>query len=505
MARPNTTTIHAPSTRAIAGDSWTSDLIRASMVMADSGSLRMAAELCDALLADDRVQGCLLSLTRGFFGLELTFEDGVGLRRRRARRALEAEEDWWTAFPESELSQLVAWGALLGVGLARLAWTRVASRMVPKLEVWHPKLLRFDTHERRWWVQTQTGEVEVKVGDGSWVLYTPGGCDRPWAHGAWRSIARWWLLKKYALTDWGRHSEQAGGVKVATTDDGNEADRRKLATDLAAMGADAAVALPKGWDLKLVEVSASTFETFRAQVDSANAAIAIALVGQNLSTEAKGGSFAAAQVHQQVANAVLRGQAETLSTTIHEQALVWWSEFNFGSPDAAPWPKWKVDPPEDDQAIASTAKAVGEAITALKGAGVALDIEHFTERFGIPLLAATAPTDGGAPTPAALAAPCGCGRMHAELAEGVQRLPPRVIEAQRYVDALVKDTAPRVQKAMQPILRKVLETIEASTSFDELRSKLEALNGTFDEKELAQVLADAAELAGYAGAWSAEE
>jgi phage gp29-like protein len=236
-------------------------------------------------------------------------------------------------------------------------------------------------------VQTQSGEVEVVAGDGSWLLYTPGGADRPWSHGAWRSIARWWLLKKYALADWGRHSEQAGGVKVATTDSGNDVDRRKLATDLATMGADATVALPQGWNLKLVEVAANTFETFRAQVDSANAAIAIALVGQNLSTEVKGGSFAAAQVHQQVAHAVLRGQAETLSTTLHAQALVWWSKFNFGSADAAPWPEWTIDPPEDDALIAATAKSVGEAVSALKNAGVEIDAQAFAERFGIPLLA----------------------------------------------------------------------------------------------------------------------
>ena len=188
MARPNTQTLHAPSTRVLPADQWTADFVRAAQAMADGGSLRLAAELCDVLLADDRVQGCMLALTRGFFGLELTFEDGVGRRRRRARRALEAEEDWWRSFPEEDLSQLVAWGIVLGVGLGRLAWKRERGRMIPRLEVWHPKNLRFDCHDRRWWVQTQSGEVEVTPGDGSWVLYTPGGRERPWSHGGgWRA------------------------------------------------------------------------------------------------------------------------------------------------------------------------------------------------------------------------------------------------------------------------------------------------------------------------------
>lgn len=385
MARPNTATIHAPSGRVVPADWWTGDLVRSALLMADIGDIRMAAELCDSLLADDRVQGCMLALTRGFFGLELGFEDGVGARRRRARRALEVEEDWWKSFPEEDLSQLVAWGVMLGVGLGRIAWKREADRLIPRLEVWHPRHLRYDSHAREWRVQTQSGEIAIAPGDGSWILYTPGGRERPWSHGAWRAIARWWLLKKYALTDWARHSEQAGGLKVATTESGNENDRRKLAADLKAMGASAAVALPNGWKLDIVEVAANTFQTFQAQVDSANAAIAIALVGQNLSTEVRGGSFAAAEVHQKVAHAVLRGQSETLSTCLHDQVLRWWALYNFGSAEVAPWPSWSTDPPSDHAALAKTHSIVVSTLTAAHDKGLRLDVAAMCEEFGIKL------------------------------------------------------------------------------------------------------------------------
>lgn len=495
MAKPNSPVIHAPSARSLHPDQWTADLVRAAQTMADAGALRLAAELCDALLADDRVQGCLLLLTRGFFGLDLSFEEGVGSRRRRAHKALEAEEDWWSALPESDLSQLVTWGNILGVGVARLDWQSAHGRMIPRLELWHPKHLRFDSATRRWWVQTHSGEVEVVAGDGSWVLYTPGGREQPWSHGAWRAIARWWLLKKYALSDWGRHSEQAGGVKVATTADGSEADRRKLASDLATLGQDAAVALPKGWDLRLVEVSANTFETFRAQVDSANAAVAIALCGQNLTSEVRSGSRAAAQVHQQVANAVLRGQAESLSTTIHDQILSWWAEFNFGSAEAAPWPVWSTDPPESNEALAATAKSIGEAITALKGAGVAVDARALAEKFGVPLTGEGAHPEG-----------CGCGgaKLGAQSSGELERS-ERGRAADTYVDALVDDLEARLHDAMSPAMRAILASVSAARSYDELRASLETLRSQMDRTELVAIVEQAMELAGAAGYWSGLE
>ena len=386
MARPNTSTIvRAASARVPIADYWTASLVRAAHATADGGSLRMAADLCDVLLADDRVQGCMLALTRGFFGLELSFEEGVGRLRHRAHRAIEAEEDWWFALPEEELAQLVAWGVMLGIGIGHLSWVERNRRLVPRLEVWHPRHLRFDDASERWFIDTQSGEIEIAPGDGSWVMYTPGGSKRPWARGAWRGISRWWLLKRFAITDWARHSEQAGGVKVATSDSGSESDRRQLMRDLATTGADASIAMPKGWLLDVVGVTANTFETFREQVDSANAAMAIALVGQNLSTEVQGGSFAAAQVHQQVAHAVLRGQAETLSTCLHQQVLEPWAEFNFGLRSVAPWPVWDTNPPANYESLSKTHALVVTTLVEAKKAGLRIDAKAMCDEFGIEL------------------------------------------------------------------------------------------------------------------------
>src|SRR5690606_5151149 len=158
-------------------------------------------------------------------------------------------------------------------------------------------------------------------------------------------------------------------------------------------------ALPAGFDLKLVEATASTWTTYQAQIQAADNGIAIALTGQNLTSEVQGGSLAAAQVHARVALQFIKGDAGALSTCLHNQVLEPWAEFNIGDRNAAPWPKWDTTPPEDKAARAQVLVNVGTAIQALKYAGVPVDEAALAEQFDIPLRQRRAAPSEPLPTP----------------------------------------------------------------------------------------------------------
>ena len=385
--RPPTTDHRAPSSRAFPSDAWTLDLIRQAEVTADSGNLRWAAELCDAIQADDRVKAARLQLG-GLFGLPLTFEDGVGRLRRRARRAIEAEEDWWSAFSDETLLDLLMWGVILGVALARISWVEERGRVVPRLAVWHPRALRWDPYAATWKVRLAEGnEIAITPGDGTWVLYTPQAEHEPWKHGAWKAIARWWRAKRYAIGDWGKHSEQASGLKVATTEDGTDADRERIANDLMGIGGDAALALPPGWDLEQLSVASSTVDVFDRLIDAADDATTVSLLGQNLTTEVKGGSYSATSVHETVSRSVLRALASSLAGTLRAQVLVPWSVFNFGAADVAPWPAWDLSPPTDKKQDTEILEGRTRVAVALAGQGAPVDWRAFAEAAEIPLRA----------------------------------------------------------------------------------------------------------------------
>lgn len=387
-----------PSVRAY--QEWSPALLRAAEISADSGFLLFAADLCDAMIADDRIKAVLDSRTDSLLGRSLSFDEGLGRRRRAAVNALDAEEDWWSAFRESDVKLLHAWGLMLGVGLAEIRWEEApgSGRLIPRLDVKNPRFLRWDWQTRRWLLTvaesnedgTSYGQTEIEItpGDGKWVLYTPYGSVRPWVFGAYRALSRWTLLKRYAVQDWGFYSERQGmGMLAISGDGGTKEQRQEMAADVKRVGRNLGFLLPKGFTAQMIESTARSWDTFKAQIDAADNGAAVTLLGQNLSTQisAGDGSKAAASEHGKVALGRTKADAETLSTTFHDQVLTWWALFNFGDARLAPWPVWDCTPIEDLKDRAAALQMLGQFIASASAASVPIDFGALCEEFRIPV------------------------------------------------------------------------------------------------------------------------
>lgn len=378
---------------------WSLALIRAAEIQADSGNLRQAANLCDWLLTDERIGGTLQTRTQALLGLVPEFEPAGDKRRsNRAVKALDAQEDWWASYPESELEQILTWGLLLGVAPAQHQWKTPeghGGRWLPCPEFWHPQNLRWDDRARQWLMRVASPgnpdgwrEQPIVAGDGTWILHTPFGANRPWSRGAWRALARYALIKAYAIADWSSHSGKSSVLTSFSPKDVSikPIDRNALAQDIYERGREAVVVLPAGFDLKLVEATANTKELFDAQIQMANTAIAIYVRGGNLTTEINQGtgSRAASETQERLGDdAKLRFDAQCLTSTIHDQSLMPWAQFNFGDPTLAPWPEYPTEPEED---LAGKVKSELESFNVVEKAeqlGFEVDREEFLRDHGI--------------------------------------------------------------------------------------------------------------------------
>jgi phage gp29-like protein len=324
-----------------------------------------------------------------------------------AARAIEAGEDWWAAYPEADLKLLQAWGLILGVGLARQSWVEHGERIIPRIVVHSPRNLRWDWTSRQWYLTvadedapgTSTHEIEIDPTSGEWILYTPysGTAQRPWQYGAWRALARPVAAKVYARRDFASYSERLGqGVWLVTGATGPQ-QKEAISADLASLGRNASLAIDAGFDLKLIESTARTWEAFQRQIELCDLAIAITLLGQNLTTENTGGSQAATSEHGRVALAKTKADAETLSTCLHDQSLTWWAMFNFGSPEAAPWPVWRTTPAADLKDMAGTLQMLSQAVSTLTAARAPVDVRALLAQYQIPLLDVPPPVDAPEP------------------------------------------------------------------------------------------------------------
>ncbi|HEX2879904.1 MAG TPA: DUF935 family protein [Polyangiaceae bacterium] len=378
---------------------WSTQRIRQAEIQADSGNLREAANLCDWLLTDDRIGGTLQTRTQALLGLVPEFEPAGDKRRsNRAVKALDAQEDWWASYPESELEQILTWGLILGVAPARHQWKTPeghGGRWLPCPEFWHPQNLRWDDRNRQWLMRVASPgnpdgwkEVPIVAGDGTWILHTPFGVNRPWARGAWRALSRFALIKAYAIADWSSHSGKSSVLTGTSPKDVSikPAERNALAQDIYERGREAVVVLPAGFDLKLVEAAANTKALFDAQIDMANKAIAIYTRGGNLTTEisSSAGSRAATESQERLGDdAKLRWDAQSLTTTVHDQSLMPWAEFNFGDPTLAPWPVYPTEPEEDLKGKVDSEDKALDVLGKAENLGLDVDREEFLRDHGI--------------------------------------------------------------------------------------------------------------------------
>lgn len=511
------------------GTGWTPARLRAVLPTADGGNFRNLADLCDTLLADDRIGAVFETRIGGLLGLPITFEpSGDGRKRNRAVKALEADEDWWELFPEDELFQLFTWGRLAGFSWGQLVYedddgkplVNESGRLTPRCEFWHPQHFRYDQHLRQWFVRRRdasgvatASEEPVTPGEGQWILYTPYGRFRPWAHGLWRGLSRWWLLKDYAIGDAGAFSEASIQRVLTRETEIDDALVRELADDLQSAGRDQVIGLPQGFDMKLLESRQSLRDNQGYLVDLSNTSIAVAVLGQNLTTESTGGGLNGGnKVHERVEIQRIKSDAETGSTTLREQGLKWWAEYNFGSQGLAPWPQWDTDPPEDAKAKGETWKLAAETVGAFKTAGFEVDPKQIEEEFGIKLTKAEKPE----PPPVIVAPPPPPNAPNAPPSEDEQPTPndqpepdakgaqPQArlrsgdavkaaagfVDGQTYADRLSDAGRDGAPAALDGFIDGLLETVSAGDDYDTLRAQILSY---YRDAELSDAMADRAE------------
>lgn len=376
---------------------WTPPMLKSAEIAAEGGNLSSAVTICEWLFSDDAICGAIDARVEAVIGLTVSFEPG----EKESPEVLEATEDDWTDIaPEAELSQILAWGMMLGIAPYRHTTVRDSDtgRVIPTIEFWHPQSLQQDQVTGEWSILDRDGRKHaVDPGGGEWGLHTPYGVNRPWARGLWRSLQRWVLLKQYAQRDWARHSEVAArlfafspldkdGNAPPTSDD----QRIQIVNEIKNAGGEFVGALPPGWDVKLLELTANTEQIYKAQIDAGNSAIRIRIRGGDLSSDASGGgSFAAAQSQAQT-NEIPKRRADSarLSTTLHDQTLVWYTQWNWGSQALAPWPRWTV-PPEDKQV---NFNSFALALSALDGLGADFDLDVLRDQFGFTFVTSIDPS-----------------------------------------------------------------------------------------------------------------
>jgi hypothetical protein len=213
--------------------------------------------------------------------------------------------------------------------------------------------------------------------------------DRKFWHvsmGGWRSDEPYGLglghqlywpvyFKKNGVLSWLRFLEKFGHpLPLVRHAEGATDDQKREAFYLAqSLAEDSAAAGSENLTFDLIESSRNGTADYKQLVEVMDAQIAKIILSQGMTTD-NGSSRSQAQVHNGVADSVVKSLSDLICESFNKSIVTWWTEFNF--PGAKPPQVWRRTEPDTDL------KAVADRDKVLFDMGYAPNIDYIVETFG---------------------------------------------------------------------------------------------------------------------------
>jgi phage gp29-like protein len=314
-----------------------------SVLKQKGGSLAVYKEV----LRDDQVKSVFEQRRRAVVSADWIVEPGADdAASKAAADALteNLDEIGWDRITDRQL-----YGIFYGYSVAEIMWeprdnlvrfkdikVRDRSRFVFDRE--HHVYLKVDERyermpDRKFWTVSTGADHDDEpygLGLGHW-LYWP----------VWfkRNDIKFWLV---FLEKFGQPTPTA---KIPAGKMEDASFRAKALNALRAITTDSAVLLPEGVEVDLLEAARSGAADYEGMCKAMDAAIAKIILSQTMTTD-NGSSRSQAEVHQGVADKVVKADADLVCESFNNGPVKWWCEWNF--PGALP-PRVRriTEPPED--------------------------------------------------------------------------------------------------------------------------------------------------------------
>jgi phage gp29-like protein len=365
------------------------------------GLFSSSSALIDQISGLARVQEGLNSRTGALFGLDEIYESAQSDGTNEVRDA------WKLAWPtcrapigQGDTQQEMRNAALMaGFSVAEIVWDTEVEPWQPYLKPWPLELLYRDPIKRQLRAITEDGPVDVTPGDGRWFVHAPMGLYRGHLNGLVRPLALPWLLFMLCARDWARFNERHGQpiLLAKTPAMADDDDKKRYEDQLVNMGSEAVVTLPQGidgqgFDLDLLEATANSWQGFDRLLLRCESTITIAIQWQNLTTEVKEGSEAAARVHGDVKQTAIEYDDRVWADDVQQQIARPFALWNFGDASKAPRTRRDVEALDDKLANCQALETFSRALVSLSQTNQPVDIAALARAYRVKLPLGTART-----------------------------------------------------------------------------------------------------------------
>lgn len=351
---------------------------------ADQGDIMSQAELFEEIEEKDphifsQLQTRKLAVT----GLDWTIQPASNSEQDKF--IAEMVEKWIKKIPkfnEVRMDILDAIGK--GISVSEIDWDidKDGYTVISGIEWIHPKNIIWDTLTDEMKVCTKEYPAGISFPDNKFVVHKyKAKSGHPSRAGVLRVVSWMYLFKNYDLKDWVSFCEvfgmplRLGKYNSAASD----ADKKNLADAIINLGTDAAGIIPDTAMIEFVESNkTSSAEIYEKLARYCDEQTSKAILGQTLTSDSGGGSYAQGKVHADVRHDLTVADAISLDGTITECIIKPLVLFNFGEDAAYPIFQHDCKDPEDLKATVEIYRTLSVEM------GLKIPEAHIYKKFAIP-------------------------------------------------------------------------------------------------------------------------
>lgn len=368
-----------------------------------------------------------------------------------------------------------------GFAVSEIMWGYDEGHVVVReIKSRHQKRFFWDSLDDSFKVRTKDAPEGILLPANKFIVHRYKACSGHTSRaGILRVVAWMYLFKNYDLKDWVSFAEVYGlPLRLGKYAPGaSEADKVALMQALIQIGADAAGIIPDGTSIDFITTEkTSSSDLYERLARYCDEQISKAILGQTLTSDSGGGSYAQSKTHNDVRHDLTVADCKSLASTLRRDLIRPLCIFNFGEDKRVPHIRFDCEESED---LTQTATIIG---TLVNEVGLRVPTSFIYKKFSIPEpeadeeVAAPRSTSAGLtglpfkkePNPAQIA-------LKAEGDGGVG--------TQQHIDKLasaaVRHGAGSFKRAFGPVLK----IIEKAESLEELRDMME------DNKAVAELYA----------------
>jgi phage gp29-like protein len=437
------------------------------------------------LLTDAHLGGCVTSRKSGVLSLEWSIDRG----KAKSRQARLIEDIFKNLDLEHIISEILN-GPLFGYQVLEVIWENTGSYILPKSIIGKPQ---------EWFVFGEDNELRLRtkanyngepVPERKFLLVQHDATYKnPYG---FPSLSRcFWPItfKRGGMKFWVIFSEKYGmpflvgkhprGTAQTETD--------KLADMLENMIQDAVAVIPDDSSVEIKEAGGkgASADIYSKLLEFCKAEVSIALLGQNLTTEVKGGSYAAAESHMRVRKDIIDADKKLVEKALN-QLIKWISELNFGASELPLFSMWEEEDVDKDLAERD------EKLTAsMEKSNLRLSRKYYQKNYGLEDEDIEETQKSGSATEQQFAEGTVPDLRTKRSGVVESGLSPSFEDQQALDDAIDSITPEELQEQMEGVLKPIIDLINDGNSYEEIMEKLIETYPDMDTKAIEDMLSRA--------------